>query len=99
MFDEYGNVKRNWQQKHLQMKGLQYIVENQGKDVYKIALENVMALAYNRKNTITVAVRRAMNMLENVKADLEMIKDSKVPDKTILTLYNELRSKLFSKVA
>ena len=98
MFDEYGNIKRNWQQRHLQMKGLQYIVENEGKDVYKIALQNVLSEQYEKQNTINVKIKRAMNKLDEVKTDIEMLKKSKLPDKTILTLYNELRSKVL-KVA
>lgn len=99
MFDEFGNVRRNWQQKHLQTKGLQYIVENEGKEVYKIALENVLSEIYNKKNTINVKIKRAMDKLDEVKTDLEMIKDSSLPDKTIITLYREIKNKLFSKVA
>jgi len=99
MLDEYGNINRNWQQKHLQMKGLQYIVENEGKDIYRIALQNVLSELYEKQNTINVKIKRAMNKLDEVAADLEMIKQAKPQDKTILTLYNELRGKLFSSVA
>lgn len=99
MFDENGNIRRNWQQRHLQMKGLQYIAETEGRDVYRIALNNVLSEQYEKQNTINVKIRRAMDKLDEVKTDLEMLKKTKLPDKTILTLYNELKSKLFKKVA
>ena len=99
MYDEHGTYRRNWQQRHLQMKGLQYIVENEGKDVYETALRNVLMERNEKQNTINVKIKRAINKLEEVTADIEMLKDTKLPDKTILTLYNELRTKLFGKVA
>lgn len=91
-----GTTKRNWLQRYLQTKGLQYLIATAGKEVFRIALSNVLndETVHKRK----MKIYRAMILMKQCEIDLTMIE--KFKKKTVRSLYEELKEKvLFRKVA
>lgn len=87
--------KENWLDRYLKTMGITTLNNDFGREALRKALENVMPDDIN-KNTRKSKLDRLTRKINEAETDLLMMSNSQVQDKTIVNLYDELKTKVLA---